>query len=75
MTLKEVVLWVREPLAVPPIPMSATARFYIQGGFNRLADFTQTLRAELQGLGVTVELAQRDEEYDYTMVPAPPNPR
>jgi hypothetical protein len=45
MTLREFVLWIGETAAVPPLPVSATPRIYVQGGFDRLADFTQMLRA------------------------------
>ena len=68
MTLREVELWIREPAAVPPLPISATPRIYVQGGFDRLADFIQTLRAELQALRVTAVIVQRGEDYDYTIV-------
>ena len=53
---------------MPPLPISTTPRIYVQGGFDRLADFIQTLRAELRALGVTVEIVQRGEDYDYTIV-------
>ncbi len=70
MTLREVDLWIREPAAVPPLPLpiATTSRIYVHGGVNRLADFIETLRAELQTLGVSVEITQRDEAYDYTIV-------
>ena len=68
MTLREVDLWIREPAAVPPLPIATAPRIYVQGGFNRLADFIETLRGELQRLGVSVEIVQRDEDYDYTIV-------
>ena len=68
MMLREVDLWIREPAAVPPLPISATPRIYVQGGFDRLADFIQTLRAELRALGVSAEIVQRGEDYDYTIV-------
>ena len=68
MTLREFVLWIREPAAVPSLPVSATPRIYVQGGFDRLADFIPTLRAELLALGVTAEIVQRGEDYDYTIV-------
>ena len=68
MTLREVGLWIREPLAVPPLPVSATPRIYVQGSFDRLAEFLQRLSAELRTLGVTAEIVQRGEEYDYTIV-------
>jgi hypothetical protein len=68
MTLREFSLWIQEPIAVPLLPISAAPRLYIQGGIDRLLDFIQTLRAELQALGVTAEIAQRGEKYDYTIV-------
>jgi hypothetical protein len=68
MKLREFVLWIREPTAVPPLPISQTPRIYVQGGFDRLADFIQALCAELQALGVTAEIVQRGEDYDYTIV-------
>jgi hypothetical protein len=46
MTRREFVLWIREPAAVPSLPVSATPRISVEGGFDRLADFIQTLRAE-----------------------------
>ena len=68
MILREVDLWIREPIAVPPLPVSATPRIYVQGRLDRVADFVRTLRAELRSLGVTAEIVQRGEEYDYTIV-------
>src|SRR5262249_47687439 len=68
MRLREVALWIQEPVAVPPLPISATPRIYVQGSFDRLAEFVQTLGAELQTLGVTAEIVQRGEDYDYTVV-------
>jgi hypothetical protein len=68
MTLREFVLWIQEPAAVPLLPISATPRLYLQGGFDRLTDFSQTLRAELRAVGVTAEIVQRGEDSDYTIV-------
>ena len=68
MTVREFSLWIQEPIAVPLLPISATPRIYVQGGIDRRADFIQTLRAELQTLGVTAEIVQRGENYDYTIV-------
>jgi hypothetical protein len=68
MTLREFALWIREPAAVPLLPVSATPRIYVQGGFDRLADFVQTLHAELRELGVTAESVQRGESFDYTII-------
>jgi riboflavin biosynthesis pyrimidine reductase len=68
MNLREVSLWIQEPIAVPPLPISATPRIYVQGGVDHLVDFLHTLRAELQALGVTAEIVQREENYDYTVV-------
>jgi hypothetical protein len=62
MTLREVDLWIREPAAVPPLPIATTSSIYVHGGFNRLADFIETLRVEMQTLGVSVEITQRDHE-------------
>ena len=67
MTLRALDLWIREPVAFPPLPVSATPRIYVQGGFDRLADFIQTLCAELRTLGVTAEIVHRGEDYDYTI--------
>ena len=68
MTLREVELWIQEPAAVPPLPISVAPRICVQGGFDRLADFIHTLSAELRALGVTAEIVQRGEDYDYTIV-------
>jgi hypothetical protein len=67
MTLREVGLWIREPLAVPSLPVSVTPRIYVQGSFDRLAEFLQRLSAELRTLGVAAEIVQRGEDYDYTI--------
>jgi len=64
MTLREFDLWVREPTAVPLLPVSATPRIYVQGGFDRLAAFTQALRAELRALGVNADIVQRGQDCD-----------
>jgi hypothetical protein len=68
MTVREFVLWIREPAGVPLLPISVTPRIYVQGGFDHLAAFIQELRAELRALGVTAEIVQRGEDYDYTIV-------
>jgi hypothetical protein len=43
-------------------------RLFIQGDFNRLADFTETLRGELRALGMPIRVVQRGDEYDYNVV-------
>ena len=68
MTLREVALWIREPVAVPLLPVSATPRIYVQGSVDQRAEFLQTLRAELRTLGVIAEIVQRGEDYDYTII-------
>src|SRR5262245_1183162 len=68
MTIRELALWINEPAAVPLLPVSTTPRIYVQGAFARLANFIQVLRTELRARGVTAEIVQRDEDYDYTIV-------
>lgn len=59
---------VHGPVAVLPLPSSAGPRLFVQGDFNRLADFIDTLRVELRGLGVAAEVVQRGDNYDYNIV-------
>ena len=53
---------------MPLLPISATPRLYVQGGFDRLTDFIETLRAALRAVGVTAEIVQRGEDSDYTIL-------
>ena len=68
MTLREFALWIQEPAALPLLPISATPRLYVQGGFDRRTEFIEALRAELRAVGVTAEIVQRSEDYDYTIL-------
>lgn len=51
-----------------PTTAAASARFFVQGDLNHLADFIATLRTEFRVLGLTAEIVQRDQEYDYNVV-------
>ena len=51
-----------------PASNDGSIRLFIQGDLNRLADFIQTLRSELQAAGKTVDVVQRGEEYEYNIV-------
>jgi hypothetical protein len=58
-----------EPVGVPIAPLTGnTVPLFVQGDFNRLADFTETLRSELRVLGMQIRLVQRGEDYEYNIV-------
>ncbi|PYR93584.1 MAG: hypothetical protein DMF84_09285 [Acidobacteria bacterium] len=59
------------PATIQPSSPPAAAnsiRLFVQGDFNRLADFTETLRANLHALGMPIRVVQRGEEYDYNII-------
>jgi len=58
-----------EATAAPSTLSDANSmRLFVQGDFNRLADFTEVLRMELRSLGVGVHVVERGEDYDYSVI-------
>ena len=48
--------------------VTRASRIFVQGDFNHVTDFIETLRSELNTLGFPVQVVQRGEEYDYNVI-------
>ncbi len=54
----------------PPFTGTSNLRVTIQGNSASIPDFVESLRRELIGVGITIKLVGRSEEYDYSIVVA-----